>query len=58
MLCFRDRTFCPFYKTCKHGIGCDRALTIEVIEQATLWWGKEGAPISQFMEEPSCWEKQ
>jgi hypothetical protein len=39
MICYRDMTFCS------HGNGC-KCLTEKVIEEAKLWWGKEGAPIS------------
>jgi hypothetical protein len=38
MLCYRDRTFCTFYKECKIGEECSVALTDEVQEAADKWW--------------------
>lgn len=56
MMCYQDRTFCPFYQECKSGKTCDRALNAKVILGATKWWGKDGAPISQFSEKPDCFK--
>ncbi len=58
MICYRDMTFCSFYKTCKDGEECHRALTKEVYKAADKWWGwsQEGkAPICQFVEKPDCY---
>ena len=56
MFCFRDSTFCKFYKDCKDGKECRRALTEEIKEAADRWWGKGGgqAPICSFSEKPEC----
>lgn len=51
-MCYRDRTYCSFYKTCIVSISCPRALTEEVIEAAN----KFGLPICQFEEQPSCYQ--
>ena len=56
MICYRDMTFCPFYKEC--GDVCNRALTPEVEKGAELWWksfkSDDPAPICQFAEKPDC----
>ena len=52
MLCYKDKTFCPFYGDCKHGHDCERAETPEVIVRAD----KIGLPICSFADKPSCWE--
>jgi len=56
MLCYRDKTWCPFYSTCNQGIGCHRALTDQVKRDADHWWGKEGAPICMFSQKPKCYK--
>ena len=56
MICYKDKTFCPFYQNCKEGKTCDRALTPEVIDQAVKWWRGKGAPIAQYAEKPKCWK--
>lgn len=56
MLCFRDRTFCPFYSECKHGDKCKCALTPEIRKEAAEWWGSEDAPIAVYGEKPHCFE--
>ena len=57
MLCFRDKTWCPFYKSCSHGERCIYALTPTIIVKATEWWGYLNGPppISTYMEKPKCW---
>jgi len=57
MICFRDRTFCPFYEDCKYGLACPVALTPQVEEAARAWWWEENPPISQYAEKPECFEK-
>ena len=57
MICFRDRTFCPFYEKCGDGLACPRALTPQIIEKAKEWWCKDGAPIARFAEKPECFIK-
>lgn len=53
MSCYKDKTFCPFYKTCKDGAGCDRALTEEVKAAAERWM--KDAPICMFADKPDCY---
>lgn len=48
MLCYLDRTFCPFYNECKHGDVCPRALTEDVEERAM----KMNLPIAKLMDKP------
>ena len=56
MICYRDMTFCSYWKECKDGINCFRALTSQVIYNAGKWWGKENPPISLFAEKPDCFK--
>lgn len=58
MMCYRDRTFCPFHLTCAQGNTCDRALTEQVVADAIEWWGGKKAPIAQYGEHPKCWEEK
>ena len=50
MLCYKDMTFCPFWMYCKYGEDCERALTLEVLEDAESF----GLPIARFAEKPKC----
>ena len=52
MICYKDRWYCKFYKECKHGNECSRALTKEVIKAANKWM--ENAPINVVVERPDC----
>jgi hypothetical protein len=62
MICYRDKTFCTYYRDCIHGNGCGCALTREIWDSAQDWWtnfmrdlkqhGK--APICQYAEKPDC----
>jgi hypothetical protein len=54
MICYRDMTFCPFWRDCAKGETCPRALTDEVRESARKWLGKDHSPISQYVSEPHC----
>lgn len=58
MLCYRDMTFCTFYKKCKNGKTCVRSLKQKIQKSADEWWGKgEGqAPICVFSNKPKCFE--
>lgn len=56
MLCYQDRTFCPYYSDCKHGYKCQSALTPEVRKAAIEWWGSDDAPIAEWTERPRCHE--
>jgi hypothetical protein len=51
MICYRDMTFCRFYKECLTGKECGRALTKEVETKAS----KIGLPICQFIDKPECY---
>jgi len=53
MICYRDRSFCPFYKTCLYALDCARALTPKVIADAHAF----GLPVDKFGTKPSCWEQ-
>lgn len=50
MLCYRDRTFCSYWRDCRHGKVCNSALTDEVAAAADA----ARLPISQFAEQPQC----
>jgi len=58
MICYKDKTFCEFYKECKLGNGCDRALTDKLKKEAEEWWGSGEFPISYFIEKPDCFEER
>lgn len=53
MMCYRDMTFCPFFRDCKHRDECPRPLTAEVRIAAE----KHGMPISQYIDKPDCHEE-
>lgn len=57
MLCYRDMTFCDFWRNCHGGYDCRRALTPDIHAAAAKWWGTENgsAPIATFGERPKCW---
>ena len=38
MICYRDMTFCTFYKSCKDGESCERALTPKIKKEAEECW--------------------
>jgi hypothetical protein len=63
MMCFRDMTFCPFWRDCADASRCHRPLTYDVVMAAERWWrqarGDEMPPpmpvlIAQFAERPDC----
>jgi hypothetical protein len=54
MMCFKDKTFCTFYKDCAKSEQCDRPLTRQVEQDAKKWWGGDGYPIAVFVEKPDC----
>jgi len=54
MFCYRDMTFCDYYKECKEGEICPRALTKKVIKEANKWM--KNPPICQFAEKPDCFK--
>jgi len=61
MICYLDKTFCPFWKKCnkvidKYGVICERALTDKVYEDACLWWENDNPPIAVYTGKPDCFE--
>lgn len=54
MMCYKDRTYCQFWKECKFGNGCHRALTKEVEELAPQC----GLQISRFVSKPDCFKEK
>jgi hypothetical protein len=56
MLCFRDKTFCPYWESCINGKTCDRAITPEVIADGVKWWKSDDFPMAMYSEKPSCFE--
>jgi len=52
MMCYRDKAFCPFYKDCKGGKDCHRALTQEVRDEAE----KMKLGINYFTDKPECYQ--
>ena len=62
MLCYRDMTFCTYYKDCVDAGECPRPLTPEVQAAADKWWesfkSEGGAPFSMFTNKPDCWVKK
>ena len=53
MMCYRDMTFCPYYKICSKE-NCGRALTSKVNEAAK----RLGLSICQFAEKPDCFDRR
>ena len=60
MLCYRDASFCDYYKECKDGKKCTRALTPKVKKNALKWWHSfmddDKVPIAVFAEKPECFK--
>jgi hypothetical protein len=52
MLCYQDKTFCP-YLDCIHK-DCERRLTLEIKQRAK----RADSPICQFCEVPSCYTEK
>ena len=57
MISYKDQCFCPFYKDCRQGDVCSRALTFDVKQAAADWWGSPDAPISVFVDRPDCFKE-
>ena len=53
-MCYRDMTFCPFYKDCAKQSDCHRPYTPEVAELAEV----HGMPVCLYVNKPGCWEAQ
>ena len=49
-LCYKDKTFCPFWMLCKQGHGCSRACTEQLAKDAEEF----GLPIAVYSEFPEC----
>lgn len=58
MICYKDKTFCDYYKTCADGDTCHRALTKDVRKRARKWWGRGIIPISVYAEHPECFKEK
>lgn len=54
MMCYKDMTFCTFYKDCKHASKCFRPLTPEVERRAMA----SEMPIARYSAQPSCHSDQ
>ncbi|GAG05049.1 unnamed protein product [marine sediment metagenome] len=54
MMCYKDRTFCPFTE-CTDSDKCRVALTQQVKADAARWWGSDDAPIATYLEKPECY---
>jgi hypothetical protein len=54
MICYKDMTFCPFYKECKDGSECPRAVTIEIKNDAKKWLNVYPPLICQYTDKPNC----
>jgi len=60
MICYKDKTFCPFHEECRYGIICADALTEAVLRAAKEWWGNASGdpPISKYIVRPACFMKK
>jgi hypothetical protein len=54
MLCYKDKTFCPFWEQCEDGKDCNRALIETVKEEAKIFFDRMNMPIliAQYTEPP------
>ena len=52
MICYRDMTFCPFWRSCADGKDCSRALTDEVAAKAE----EVGLGVCQWNGQPGCYK--
>lgn len=51
MICYKDRTYCPFFTVCKGGFKCDRALTFKIKMDAK----RAELPIEMYTDYPDCY---
>lgn len=51
MICYRDRTYCPYYSKCNNP--CDRAMTPEIVMDANMM----GLPVCFFSEKQECFKE-
>ena len=52
MICYKDRCYCDFYKTCNKGQSCNRAATAKLINDANDF----GLPVAYYTDKPDCFE--
>ena len=52
MNCYKGKCFCIYYVSCKNGRECDRALTLEVLQDAS----KTELSIDRYTSKPECYE--
>ncbi len=60
MICYKDRTWCSFWKDCKVAQKyCDRALYPSVEKKAEEWSATLGQTrlISEYSSPPDCYQK-
>jgi len=50
MTCYKDRTWCTFYSTCKKNTICERVL-LPSVEAAAI---DSGLPVRTFAAPPAC----
>lgn len=53
MICWKDMTFCSFWRECANAADCRRALTDDVVLDAQ----RHGLPVATFVEKPECFEQ-
>lgn len=54
MICYKDMTFCGFWKECKGGQSCERALKDTVLIEAR----KLNLLVARFMIYPNCFKQK
>jgi hypothetical protein len=52
MMCYRDKTFCPFVKCSDKS--CHRVLTKKIIKDAKEF----GLPICRYVDKPDCYKEK
>jgi hypothetical protein len=52
-MCYKDKTFCDFWRTCLTGNQCDRAFTPQVMKRVEEWM--PNPPISRYTDYPQCY---
>jgi hypothetical protein len=54
MMCYKDKTWCPYGKACVDSKECDKNFTKEEKIKAVKWWGNEHFPITFYSKLPKC----
>jgi len=54
MICYRDKTFCPFWKDCESGEKCKIKFTEQIEKDAEEF----GLPVMVYTEKPECFIKK